>query len=112
MTASPPRSIREPAAAPAATRAVAEAEHIVDVMGTRAHVIVVAPELSHADVLGNTAVARLVALERVWSWFLPDSEISRLNATSGSPTRVSSDVLVLIERAIEAWDRTGGAFDP
>ena len=81
-------------------------------MGTRAHVIVVAPDLGYADLLGNTAVARLVALERAWSRFLPDSEISRLNANSGTSVPVSRDVLVLITRALEAWDRTGGRFDP
>ncbi len=91
---------------------MAEAEHIVDVMGTRAHVIVVASDLGHADLLGQTAVARLVGLERTWSRFLPDSEISRLNANAGSAVRVSADVLMLIERAVEAWDRTDGRFDP
>lgn len=81
-------------------------------MGTRAHVIVVASDLGRADLLGQTAVARLIGLERTWSRFLPDSEISRLNANSGSPVRVSEDVLLLIERAIEAWSRTDGRFDP
>ena len=91
---------------------MAEAEHIVEVMGTRAHVVVVAPELGLADVLGHTAVARLVALERTWSRFLPDSELSRVNANAGTPVRVSADVELLIERAVQAWDRTDGRFDP
>lgn len=91
---------------------MAEAEHIVEVMGTRAHVIVVAPELGLADILGNSAIARLVALERTWSRFLPDSELSRVNANAGSPVRVSRDVELLVERAVEAWDRTDGRFDP
>lgn len=91
---------------------MAEAEHIVEVMGTRAHVIVVAPELGLADLLGTTAVARLVALERTWSRFLPDSELSQVNANSGTAVRVSRDVELLIERAVEASDRTDGRFDP
>ena len=91
---------------------MAEADHVVEVMGTRAHVIVVAPTLALADVLATTAVARLVELERTWSRFLPDSELSRLNATASSPVRVSRDVVGLVERAIEAWNRTDGRFDP
>lgn len=91
---------------------MAEAEHIVEVMGTRAHVIVVAPELKLADLLGTSAVARLVALERTWSRFLPDSDLSRVNANSGTAVRVSRDVELLIERAVEASDRTDGRFDP
>ena len=39
-------------AAAAATRAVAAAEHVVDVMGTRAHVIVTAADLELAEILG------------------------------------------------------------
>ena len=95
-----------------ATPAVAEAEHVVEVMGTRAHVIVVAPTLELADLLGTSAVARLVALERTWSRFLPDSDLSRLNRNSGSVTSVSRDVVGLVERAVEAWHRTNGRYDP
>lgn len=95
-----------------ATPAVAEAEHVVDVMGTRAHVIVGAADLGTADVLGQSAVARLVALEQHWSRFLPGSEISNLNRNAGTKVRVSNDTLTLVTRAVEAWDRTDGRFDP
>ena len=95
-----------------ATPAVAEAEHVVEVMGTRAHVIVVAPTLGLADLLGTSAVARLVGLERTWSRFLPDSELSRLNRHAGTAVSVSHDVMGLVQRAVEAWHRTGGRYDP
>ena len=91
---------------------MAEAEHVVDVMGTRAHVIVVARTPSTAELLATSAVARLRELESKWSRFLPDSELSRLNARAGSTVRVSRDVEVLIERSLEAWHRTDGRFDP
>ena len=81
-------------------------------MGTRAHVIVVAPTLGLADLLGTSAVARLVGLEQTWSRFLPDSELSRLNRHAGSAVSVSRDVMGLVQRAVEAWHRTGGRYDP
>jgi thiamine biosynthesis lipoprotein len=91
---------------------VAAAEHVVDVMGTRAHVIVTASDLDLAELLAGAAVARLRTLEALWSRFLSDSEISILNRAGGAPVALSSDTIVLVERSLEAWHRTGGAFDP
>jgi thiamine biosynthesis lipoprotein len=98
--------------AAAATRAVAVAESVVDVMGTRAHVVVHATDFDHADVLRRSAVARLHALEAKWSRFRPDSEISRINADAGRPVDVSRETSLLVERSVEAWARTQGRFDP
>ncbi len=81
-------------------------------MGTRAHVIVVAQTFGLADLLSTSAVARLVGLERTWSRFLPDSELSRLNRHAGSVISVSRDVMGLVQHAVEAWHRTGGRYDP
>ncbi len=78
------------------------------VMGSDAHVIVVdAPE----GVIGY-AHTRLDELERHWSRFLPDSELSKLNARPGRPVIVSVDTFELIRIAIDAWRLTKGAFDP
>ena len=81
-------------------------------MGTRAHVIVVAPEIEAAEILGRAAVARLHTLEAKWSRFRSDSDISALNRAGGAPVAVSAETLQLVERSIEAWHRTDGAFDP
>jgi thiamine biosynthesis lipoprotein len=81
-------------------------------MGTRAHVLVDAADLERSDVLRRAAVARLHALEAKWSRFRPDSEISRVNAAAGSPVDVSRETALLVERSVEAWDRTDGRFDP
>jgi thiamine biosynthesis lipoprotein len=91
---------------------VAAAEHLVDVMGTRAHVIVTARDLDLAELLAGSAVARLYALEARWSRFRSDSELSALNRGGGATLSVSSDTATLVERSVEAWQRTGGAFDP
>lgn len=86
-------------------------EHTVAAMGCVAVVIVVdgaADLLVHAD-------RRLHELERRWSRFLPDSEVSRFNAASasGEPTPdVSDDTQLLLARAADGYRITGGRFDP
>lgn len=51
-------------------------------------------------------------VEARFSRFLPDSELSLLNAASGSRTTVSREMLDLLSRAIELNAITGGVFDP
>jgi len=84
------------------------AERRVDVMGTDAHVIVVAGD---APQLADLAISRLQQLEARWSRFLPSSEISRLNARRGAAVKVAPETFELISHALEAWRMTGGRFD-
>ena len=58
------------------------------------------------------AVALLERLERLWSRFLPTSDISRLNLSDGFPTAVAPETIVLLQTMQEAHRLTGGAFDP
>lgn len=81
-------------------------------MGTRAHVIVTTDDLERSEILGRAAVARLRTLEARWSRFRDDSEITRLNCACGTTLALSSETVLLVERSIEAWHRTDGAFDP
>jgi thiamine biosynthesis lipoprotein len=76
-------------------------------MGSDAHLIVVG-RLHLLD----RAAARIHDLERRWSRFIPDSEISRLNRSPGVPVTVSADTITLIDHARAAWRLSGGAFDP
>jgi thiamine biosynthesis lipoprotein len=77
-----------------------------------AHVIVVRrPGVDGAGLL-DAAEERLDQLERRWSRFVADSEISRLNVAGGHPVAVSADTQVLVRRAVEGWERTAGRFDP
>ena len=63
------------------------------------------------DTLSGHAQARLSQLEREWSRFIEDSDISRLNRAD-TWQGVSQDTILLFERATSAWEVTGGAFDP
>lgn len=77
-------------------------------MGTRFHIVVHGAGDSVADELCN----RLIALERLWSRFRHDSEISQLNVSPESFHIVSTDTIDLIDASLAAWTLTNGAFDP
>jgi thiamine biosynthesis lipoprotein len=77
-------------------------------MGTSVHLFVVEGD---GELLGS-ARRRLEDLEARWSRFLPTSEISRLNAEAGRSVPVSRETFDVIERAVHAWELTGGRFDP
>jgi FAD:protein FMN transferase len=62
--------------------------------------------------LRRYAIARLYELERRWSRFVPDSEISQLNDAAGRPRVVSPDTCRLVQTACSAWRLTAGLFDP
>ncbi len=75
-------------------------------MGSDIELVVDGP----ADLL-ETAQLRIEELDRTWSRFISDSDISTLNRTSDW-VRVSDSTITLIEHAIAAWRMTVGAFDP
>ena len=77
-------------------------------MGTDVHIVVA--EHDHALLRG--ALADIADLERRWSRFLPDSEISEVNRHAGSPVIVSAPTFELVARAIDGWLTTDGRFDP
>lgn len=62
--------------------------------------------------LAADALERVHDLEQRWSRFLPESEISRLNAARGEPVQVSEVTRRLVVSLVEAFHSTGGAFDP
>ena len=77
-------------------------------MGSDAHVIVVGGQPGAAE----QARQRTCDLERRWSRFLPDSEISDLTRRAGEWVALSADSVRLVERALDAWRLTVGRFDP
>jgi thiamine biosynthesis lipoprotein len=77
-------------------------------MGTDAHVIVVGGPAG----LERHAQDRIAQLERRWSRFIEDSEISTLNRYAGAPVKVSRETVELVARALDAWRLTDGRFDP
>jgi thiamine biosynthesis lipoprotein len=62
--------------------------------------------------LADLTIARLAELEQRWSRFLPTSELTALNDACGAPLAVSADTVELVNRLVQAWHLTDGAFDP
>ena len=57
--------------------------------------------------------ARIHEVESRMSAFQPGSDISRVNAAAGiEPVQVHDDVFMVLERAVQIAELSGGAFDP
>jgi FAD:protein FMN transferase len=80
-------------------------------MGTICHVVIVGGKRSSPDLLQHVCT-RINDLEQLWSRFLAESDISRINANAGQHVAVSELTIMLLERCVEAWNQTNGAFDP
>lgn len=78
-------------------------------MGTDCQIIVVGPQGDAHAARGEREVQRL---ERLWSRFNRDSEVSRLRSTESRLSVVTAETFALIERSVLAWRVTGGRFDP
>lgn len=77
-------------------------------MGTKAHIVIVDGD---QEMLTDVE-SRLRELERRWTRFSSDSELSRLNAAAGSIVVVEPDTHRMIACAIDGWTLTGGHYDP
>src|SRR2546430_16282619 len=77
-------------------------------MGTQVHLVAVGADPEVLE-LGRQ---RIHELEALWTRFREDSEISRLNSAAPRPVRVSPETIELVQRSLEGWRATSGAFDP
>lgn len=88
--------------------AVDLARHTFRAMGTDVELFLAGGSGAHEHL--ETAEAELRRLETVFSRFLPDSELSRLNRTRSR--QVSGELFEVVESALAAREATGGRFDP
>ena len=84
--------------------------HTFRAMGTDIECLLERPRDAMAERVLAEAEAEFARLEATLSRFLPESELSQLNA-AGEAT-VGSDLLELTEAALEARSATAGRFDP
>ena len=92
--------------------AAVDSERRFRAMNTDVHVVVVASGTAEAQIALATAEQAVHDREARWSRFLPESELSILNRSCGRPVIVAEDTFGLVCRAIDAWQLTGGVFDP
>lgn len=91
---------------------MAAAEHRGRVMASDLHAIVSTGGERPDPSWSSGLAAMLGHLERCWSRFLPQSDISRLNLAGGRPVHVDPTTITLVGTLIEAWHRTEHRFDP
>ncbi len=81
-------------------------------MGTSVRIVLYAPDEVQARQAVDSAFARIDYLEAALSHYRPDSEISRLSASSGhGERRVDPDLFRVLESASRFSRLTDGAFD-
>lgn len=80
-------------------------------LGAAAELRLYHPDRSHAQNLINQALAETERLEKIFSLYRDDSELSRLNRQS-SLKHPSADLLALLTQAQRIHRLTQGAFDP
>ncbi len=82
-------------------------------MGTIVRITVVDAPRGRAEATVRAALDEVERLERVLSEWLPESEISRINAAAGrAPVRVGRDTLAVVRAALDVARWSEGAFDP
>ena len=79
-------------------------------MGTDCELIVYG---AGAEEFASMGAHRVELLEQCWSRFRSTSELMHLNSLAGTgAVAVSEDLLTLVDIMREAWEATGGLFDP
>lgn len=81
-------------------------------MSCRSSVVVLAETDHDGATLARRGIRRVHELEARWSRFSAASEVSRLNAATGTALAVGRDTVRLVEAMVRAWHATDGAFDP
>lgn len=81
-------------------------------MNTDVVAVVVADDHDEADAALHDVEHLFTMTEAVLSRFRPESELSRLNHSAGTPVRVSPLLYAAVEVALAAARATNGLFDP
>lgn len=81
-------------------------------MGSRVTVALCPVAGADAETAAEAAMAEVERLNRLWSTWLPDSEISRINrAAGGAPVAVGPETFRVVQRSRQASVDTHGVFD-
>ncbi len=82
-------------------------------MGTVVEILIMEGDKTHFDAAAEAAFAEIRHLEKVFSSYMPDSEVSMISRNAGgAPVKASKDTIYVIGKALKIARLTGGAFDP
>ena len=80
-------------------------------LNTDCSITVIDENETNARTIAFAGVAFVHALEQLWSRFLPESDISKINNAEGNWVAVDPRTIDLLKIAIDAWRVTSGLFD-
>ena len=81
-------------------------------MGTLVSITAVASTDQAANRAIDAAFTEVKRLEQLLSTWIPESELSRVNASAGkTPVPVGPETLTVVQRAMQAAEMTGGGFN-
>ena len=79
-------------------------------MGTEVTVSLIIADKIQAKIIADTVFKEISVFEKIFSRFLPDSELSQLNKTGKEI--VSESFLTVLNKSLELVRKTNGAFNP
>jgi len=82
-----------------------------EAMGAQASLVIHHPDRARAERLVEATVAEVRRLERIFSLYREDSDLTLLNR-QGFLVMPSPEMVDLLRQSQAAWELTGGAFDP
>ncbi|MGB2738177.1 MAG: FAD:protein FMN transferase [Candidatus Nanopelagicales bacterium] len=77
-------------------------------MGCNCHILI----LGATEALLDSGEQRVRELDACWTRFSPESQLSQFNAQAGEDAAISADMRVLLTRALQGYELSGGLFDP
>jgi thiamine biosynthesis lipoprotein len=81
-------------------------------MGSPFHLVLYSPDAATARRASRAAYDRIAALDAALSDYNPESELMRLcDRAGGPPVKVSDDLFDVLQRAVQMYERSDGAFD-
>lgn len=80
-------------------------------LGAPAKIILHFPDQRGAETLLRQVRAEIARLEGIFSLYRPDSELAALNR-SGALASPSPELVELLQKCREFWEKSGGIFDP
>jgi len=81
-------------------------------MGTLVSITAVGRTQEEANAASTAGFQEVKRLEQLLSTWIPDSELSQVNAAAGrSPVRVSLETMVLVRKSLQVAEMTEGAFN-